>query len=102
MKKYIEAGKIVGTHGIKGELRVQPWADSGEFLASFRTLYMRDGAERLEITAARPFSFQNRGPRTVSNSICANSSCMSRTGWLIRFARNMVTSSVSARFFHSE
>lgn len=54
MKKYIEAGKIVGTHGIKGELRVQPWADSGEFLAGFRTLYFGAGEKRLDVRSARP------------------------------------------------
>ncbi|MFR7855716.1 MAG: 16S rRNA processing protein RimM, partial [Acutalibacteraceae bacterium] len=26
--KYIEAGKIVGTHGVRGEMRVDPWCDS--------------------------------------------------------------------------
>ena len=36
MKKYIETGKIVGTHGIKGMVRVQPWSDSGEFLSEFK------------------------------------------------------------------
>ena len=54
MKKYLEAGKIVGTHGIKGELRVQPWTDSGEFLASFKTLFFNGGAERADVLAARP------------------------------------------------
>ena len=54
MKKYLEAGKIVGTHGIRGELRVQPWADSGEFLAGFRTLYFGKGEKRLDILSSRP------------------------------------------------
>ncbi|MDR1564309.1 MAG: ribosome maturation factor RimM [Oscillospiraceae bacterium] len=39
MKEYLEIGEIVGTHGIKGEVRVYPWADSGEFLLQFDTLY---------------------------------------------------------------
>ena len=40
MKKYLEAGKIVNTHGIKGEVKIQPWADSAEFLAKIKTFYI--------------------------------------------------------------
>jgi len=39
MKAFLEAGKIVGTHGVRGELRVQPWCDSPDFLAGFKTFY---------------------------------------------------------------
>lgn len=53
LNQYLEAGKIVGTHGVKGELRVQPWCDSAEFLAGFRTLYAEKGAQRLEVVSAR-------------------------------------------------
>ena len=35
---YLEAGKVVGTHGVRGELRVEPWCDSPEFLKQFSTL----------------------------------------------------------------
>ena len=38
--KYLEAGKIVSTHGIKGEVKVLPWADSPEFLTRFKTFYL--------------------------------------------------------------
>ena len=38
LKEFLEAGRIVGTHGIKGELRVDPWCDSPDFLAQFKTL----------------------------------------------------------------
>ena len=53
MKKYLEAGEIVGTHGIKGEVRVNPWADSPEFLAQFKTLYFDGGETKLTVTASR-------------------------------------------------
>ena len=42
---YLETGKIVSTHGIKGEVKVLPWADSPEFLLKFKTFYL-----------AKPFS----------------------------------------------
>ena len=38
-KKYIEAGRIVGTHGLRGEVRIDTWCDSAEFLSEFETLY---------------------------------------------------------------
>lgn len=53
IKQFLETGKITGTHGLKGEVRVQPWADSPEFLAEFDELYLDKGAKKIEITAAR-------------------------------------------------
>ncbi len=40
LEKYIEAGRVVGTHGVRGEIRVEPWTDSAEFLRRFKTLYI--------------------------------------------------------------
>lgn len=53
VSQYLEAGKILGTHGIKGELRVDSWCDSPEFLAGLKALYLDRGAEKLEIVSAR-------------------------------------------------
>ena len=39
LKPFLEAGKVVGTHGVRGEMRVQPLGDGPEFLKQFRTLY---------------------------------------------------------------
>lgn len=41
-KEYIESGKFVGTHGIKGTLRVQPWCDSPDFLLQFKKVYLKE------------------------------------------------------------
>ena len=40
MKQYLPAGEIVNTHGIRGEVRVLPWADSADFLLDFKTFYV--------------------------------------------------------------
>ena len=32
LKPFLEAGKIVTTHGLKGEVKVFPWTDSPEEL----------------------------------------------------------------------
>ena len=42
-KRYLEAGQIVNTHGVRGEVRIQPWADEAAFLTRFRRFYI-DGA----------------------------------------------------------
>lgn len=42
-KRYLEAGEIVNTHGVRGEVRIQPWADEAGFLTRFRRFYI-DGA----------------------------------------------------------
>jgi 16S rRNA processing protein RimM len=51
--QYLEAGKILGTHGIKGEIRVAPWCDSAEFLSQFKALYFDKGKERVSVLSAR-------------------------------------------------
>ena len=39
-QQYLEAGKITNTHGVRGEVRITPWADSAAFLRGFRTFYI--------------------------------------------------------------
>ena len=36
--RFLEAGQIVNTHGIQGEVKIVPWCDSPEFLCDFNTL----------------------------------------------------------------
>ena len=33
--QFLEAGQIVTTHGVRGEMKVLPWADGPEFLMDF-------------------------------------------------------------------
>ena len=51
-KQFLEAGKIVGTHGLKGEVRIAPWCDGPEFLARFKRLFDKDGTE-MKVLSAR-------------------------------------------------
>lgn len=53
-KQFLDTGKIVGTHGIRGEVRIEPWCDSPEFLAAFRKLYLDDRGERFIEVKSRP------------------------------------------------
>ena len=42
--EFLEAGQIVTTHGVRGELKVLPWADGPDFLLDFKRVLV-DGVE---------------------------------------------------------
>ena len=46
-QRYIEAGKIVNTHGIKGEVKIQVWLDSPDFLKTFKKIYIDGNAVKV-------------------------------------------------------
>lgn len=54
MQKYLETGKIVSIHGLKGEVKIQPWCDSPEYLCTFKCLYSKSGDRVYEIERIRP------------------------------------------------
>lgn len=37
--EFIQAGKIINTHGIAGEVKIEVWLDSPEFMKRFKKLY---------------------------------------------------------------
>jgi 16S rRNA processing protein RimM len=54
-KRYLECGKIVSTHGVRGELKVLPWCDTPEYLCGFGTLYLdAEGKAACRVLGARP------------------------------------------------
>ena len=55
IKEFLETGKIVGTHGVKGMTRVQIWADSTDFLKQFKYVYTdKQGKGKLQIIRVQP------------------------------------------------
>lgn len=53
-KDYLEVGEVVGTHGVRGEMRVNPWCDAPSFLKKFKKLYLDEkGTKSLDIKSAR-------------------------------------------------
>ena len=53
-KKFLEVGKIVSTHGLKGDVKVDPWCDDGEFLCEFEELYLDSaGKEKIKVLSAK-------------------------------------------------
>ena len=52
-KKYLETGKIVNIHGLKGEVKVMPWSDSPDFVCGFDTLYCGKDKIPFDVESAR-------------------------------------------------
>ncbi len=50
-QRYLEAGEIVGTHGVRGEVRVRPECDTPEVLAGLRQLYFDEGRRAVRVRA---------------------------------------------------
>ena len=44
MEKYLEAGKIVNSHGVNGYVRIESWCDNPKILASLRRMYIKNRA----------------------------------------------------------
>ncbi len=55
MKQYMETGKIVNTHGIRGELKVEAWSDCPEFLLELERVYI----DKVEYTVENSRVHQN-------------------------------------------
>ena len=54
-ERFIEAGRITNTHGVSGELKIEVWLDSPDFLKRCKRIYIDGTAYRFR--QARP---QNR------------------------------------------
>jgi len=51
-KSLIEAGRIVNTHGVQGEVKIEVWLDSPRFFTTFKRLVL-DTGEELKVLSAR-------------------------------------------------
>ncbi len=50
LKQFLEAGKIVNTHGIHGAVKIHPWTNSPDYLCGFDTLYIDCAPVRVKST----------------------------------------------------
>ncbi len=55
-KELLQAGKIVNTHAIRGDVRIYPYCDGAEFICELKTLYIDNAPYK--VTAARPHKGQ--------------------------------------------
>jgi len=55
MSEYIEAGKITSAHSFRGEVKIQSWCDTPEFLTRFKIFYLDEkGGSFLTVEKIRP------------------------------------------------
>ena len=52
-KEFLEVGQIVGTHGVRGGMRVKPWSDDSDFLSDFKRVYIGNGETEYKIASAK-------------------------------------------------
>ncbi len=57
-QKYLECGKAVSTHGVRGTLRLESYCDTPEVLAKLRRLYVKTPAGEYECMKVRAASVQ--------------------------------------------
>ena len=50
-RQYIDAGKIVNTHGVRGEVKIEVWLDDAQMLKSCRRVFL--GETEKKILSAR-------------------------------------------------
>lgn len=54
-KDYLEAGKIVAVHGLRGEVKIMPYTDTPELLTEFDRLFMGKNYDEIVIKHSRVF-----------------------------------------------
>ena len=59
-QKYLECGKAVSTHGVRGTLRLESYCDEPEVLAKLRRLYIKTPAGDFECMKVRAASIQKQ------------------------------------------
>ena len=54
MKEYLECGKIVAAHGVRGLVKVESWCDSPKILAAQKRVFLaeKDGFKEVSVVSA--------------------------------------------------
>lgn len=50
-KQFVEAGRIVNTHAVAGEVKIEVWLDSADFMRRFKRIYI--AGEEIKLVSAR-------------------------------------------------
>ncbi|MBR2432350.1 MAG: 16S rRNA processing protein RimM, partial [Clostridia bacterium] len=56
--KFLECGKIINTHGVRGGLKLESWCDTPDDLASLSKRYIKCGAEYIKHKVKRASVFK--------------------------------------------
>jgi 16S rRNA processing protein RimM len=52
-KRFLEAGRVAGTHGVRGQIKLECWCDSPEFLLKFDSFYI--GGRQVQVEKSSVF-----------------------------------------------
>ena len=66
LNEYLECGKIVNTHGVIGEVKVECYCDSPEVLASLKKVYIKKGNAYEVADVVRSFVSKNAAVMRLS------------------------------------
>ncbi len=58
--RYLECGKIINTHGCRGDVKVEPWTDTPRDLIDLGRVFVGDGESKREIKILRGSVMQGR------------------------------------------
>lgn len=60
LSRFIECGKIINTHGCRGDVKAEPWTDTPRDLIDLGRVFMGDGEDKKEIKIRRGSVMQGR------------------------------------------
>ena len=58
-KEYLECGKVCSAHGVRGEIKIEPWCDSPKVLANQKRVFILENSgcyKELKVTSASVFT----------------------------------------------
>ena len=56
--QYLECGKIINTHGVRGGVKVESWCDSPDILAALKKIFILNGSEHKAYKVKRASIFK--------------------------------------------
>lgn len=60
LSPYIECGRIINTHGCRGEVKAEPWTDEPYDMVELGRVFIGDGEEKREMKITRGAVMQGR------------------------------------------
>lgn len=60
ISRFIECGKIINTHGCRGDVKAEPWTDTPRDLIDLGRVFIGDGEDKKEIKILRGSVMQGR------------------------------------------
>ena len=84
INEYLECGKIVNTHGVMGEVKVECYCDSPEVLASLKKVYIKRGSAYETAEVGR--TFVSKGAAVMKLSVIGDMDTAQRMRGTVLYA----------------